>query len=79
MLRESFQDERGSSLVTAMSKKQRIQAALQGKSMDRLPFMFWHHFRPHGSPQRMAELTLELCRISRIPPRGMLSGVQMIG
>lgn len=59
MLRESFQDERGSSLVTAMSKKQRIQAALQGKSMDRLPFMFWHHFRPHGSPQRMAELTLE--------------------
>ncbi len=41
-----------------MSKRERVRAALAGKEVDRLPIAFWHHFRPHGSPQRQADATL---------------------
>ncbi|MGZ3618407.1 MAG: uroporphyrinogen decarboxylase family protein [Ktedonobacteraceae bacterium] len=42
-----------------MTSTDRVQAALLGKEVDRVPFCFWHHFKPEGSGVRMAELTLE--------------------
>jgi uroporphyrinogen decarboxylase len=38
---------------------ERVRAALAGEPVDRVPFVFWHHFRPEGSGARLAELTLE--------------------
>ncbi|HXZ04051.1 MAG TPA: hypothetical protein VEH81_04415, partial [Ktedonobacteraceae bacterium] len=46
----------------AMSPTQRVQAALVGEGVDRVPFCFWHHFKPDGSGQRMAELTMAFFR-----------------
>ncbi len=45
--------------MATMTKRERVRAALAGGDVDRLPFMFWHHFRPHGSPQKLAEATLD--------------------
>jgi len=45
-----------------MSPTERVQAALIGKHVDRVPFCFWHHFKPEGSGTRMAELTNEFFR-----------------
>lgn len=41
-----------------MTRTERVQAALRGEPVDRLPVCFWHHFRPHGSGRAMAEATL---------------------
>jgi uroporphyrinogen decarboxylase len=43
----------------AMTAGERVRAALEGAPVDRVPFCFWHHFRPEGSGERMAQLTLE--------------------
>ena len=45
-----------------MSSIERVKAALVGEYVDRVPFCFWHHFKPEGSGVRMAELTMEFFR-----------------
>src|SRR5205823_4872001 len=45
-----------------MTPTERVQAALVGENVDRVPFCFWHHFKPGGSGKRMAELTMEFFR-----------------
>ena len=42
-----------------MTPGERVHAALAGEHVDRVPFCFWHHFKPEMSGQRMAQLTLE--------------------
>lgn len=44
--------------MAAMSKRERVEAALQGTDPDRPPVAFWHHFRPRGSARALAEATL---------------------
>ncbi len=46
----------------AMTAGERVRAALEGAPVDRVPFCFWHHFRPEGSGERLAQLTLEFFR-----------------
>src|SRR5207247_10005368 len=45
-----------------MTASERVQAAIAGEHVDRVPFCFWHHFKPEGSGERMAELTMEFFR-----------------
>jgi uroporphyrinogen decarboxylase len=45
-----------------MSPTERVKAALIGEYVDRVPFCFWHHFKPEGSGIHMAELTIEFFR-----------------
>ena len=45
--------------MSTMTASQRVHAALKGEPVDRVPFCFWHHFKPQGSGKRMAELTHE--------------------
>ena len=45
--------------MATMTPGERVRAALKGDPVDRVPFCFWHHFKPEGSGERMAELTLE--------------------
>jgi len=47
---------------TSMSPGERVRAALAGQPVDRVPLCFWHHFKPDGSGERMAELTMEFFR-----------------
>jgi uroporphyrinogen decarboxylase len=47
---------------SAMTSAERVHAALAGQPVDRVPLCFWHHFKPEGSGERMAELTLEFFR-----------------
>jgi uroporphyrinogen decarboxylase len=42
-----------------MTPGERVHAALNGEAVDRVPLCFWHHFKPEGSGERMAELTWE--------------------
>jgi len=42
-----------------MTPGERVHAALAGQPVDRVPLCFWHHFKPEGSGERMAELTME--------------------
>ena len=44
--------------VEEMSRTERVMAAVRGEPLDRLPVVFWHHFRPEGSGRAMAEATL---------------------
>ena len=46
----------------SMTSGERVRAALKGQAVDRVPFCFWHHFKPEGSGERMAELTFEFFR-----------------
>ncbi len=46
----------------SMTASERVHAALAGEPVDRVPFCFWHHFKPGGSGERMAELTMEFFR-----------------
>src|SRR5688572_12242353 len=41
-----------------MSRTERVQAAVRGEPVDRLPVCFWHHFRPEGSGRALADSTL---------------------
>src|ERR1043166_7581351 len=45
--------------MTTMTSGERVRAAVKGEAVDRVPFCFWHHFKPEGSGERMADLTLE--------------------
>ncbi len=42
-----------------MTPYERVQNALHGKPVDRVPVIFWRHFRPEGSGEKLAELTYE--------------------
>jgi uroporphyrinogen decarboxylase len=42
----------------AVTHRERIQAVLAGERVDRPPFALWHHFRPAGSPEALAEATV---------------------
>ena len=44
-------------MVPHMTPGQRVRAALTGEPVDRVPFIFWHHFKPEGSGERLAQLT----------------------
>jgi len=46
----------------SMTSTERVRAALAGEQVDRVPFCFWHHFKPQGSGLRMAELTMDFFR-----------------
>ncbi|GAC1656697.1 MAG: uroporphyrinogen decarboxylase family protein [Ktedonobacteraceae bacterium] len=46
----------------AMTSSERVRAALAGEHVDRVPFCFWHHFKPQGSGERLAEATIEFFR-----------------
>nr|BBH95362.1 uroporphyrinogen decarboxylase [Thermogemmatispora argillosa] len=46
-------------MAETMTPYERVRAALAGEAVDRVPFVFWHHFRPEGSGQRLAQMTLE--------------------
>lgn len=41
-----------------MTRTERVQAAVRGEPVDRLPICFWHHFRPEGSGRALADATL---------------------
>lgn len=41
-----------------MTRTERVQAAIRGEPVDRIPVCFWHHFRPEGSGRQLAEATL---------------------
>lgn len=45
-----------------MNSRERVEAALAGDPVDRVPICFWHHFRPEGSGERLAEQTLGFFR-----------------
>jgi uroporphyrinogen decarboxylase len=45
--------------MASMTPGERVRAALKGEHVDRVPFCFWHHFKPEGSGERMADLTME--------------------
>ena len=42
-----------------MTASERVHAAVKGEHVDRVPFCFWHHFKPAGSGERLAEATYE--------------------
>src|SRR6186997_2240820 len=44
--------------VDYMTRTERVQAAVNGAEVDRIPICFWHHFQPEGSGRAMAEATL---------------------
>lgn len=48
--------------MTTMTPGERVRAALKGEPVDRVPFCFWHHFKPEGSGERLAAFTLEFFR-----------------
>ena len=48
----------GAFRLDEMSRTERVMAAVQGEPVDRLPVVFWHHFRPEGSGRAMADATL---------------------
>lgn len=45
--------------MTTMTPTERVRAAVKGETVDRVPFCFWHHFKPEGSGERLAAATLE--------------------
>lgn len=46
-------------MTQKMTAAERVHAAVKGEAVDRVPFCFWHHFKPEGSGERMAAYTLE--------------------
>ncbi len=42
-----------------MTASERVHAALKGEHVDRVPFCFWHHFKPEGSGSKQAAYTLD--------------------
>src|SRR5947209_5389151 len=51
--------ERGDNGMAPLSKRERVWAAVHGEPVDRPPFCFWHHFKPHGVPHSLAQSTLD--------------------
>src|ERR1700738_3798437 len=46
-------------MTHTMTAAERVHAALKGEAVDRVPFCFWHHFKPEGSGERLAAATLD--------------------
>jgi uroporphyrinogen decarboxylase len=46
-------------MTQTMTASERVHAAIKGEQVDRVPFCFWHHFKPEGSGERLAEATFE--------------------
>ncbi len=48
-------------MTQAMTASERVHAALKGEAVDRVPFVFWHHFKEEaqGSGEQLASATLE--------------------
>jgi uroporphyrinogen decarboxylase len=44
--------------VDYMTRTERVQAAVSGGEVDRIPLCFWHHFQPEGSGRALADATL---------------------
>lgn len=42
-----------------MTASERVHLALAGEHVDHVPFCFWHHFKPQGSGDRLAQFTRE--------------------
>ncbi len=49
-------------MAATMTASERVHAALKGEPVDRVPFCFWHHFKPEGSGEKQAALTMEFFR-----------------
>src|SRR5579859_314719 len=45
--------------MTTMTPGERVRAAIKGEAVDRVPLLFWHHFKPEGSGERLADLTID--------------------
>ena len=45
--------------MAAMTKRERVWAAVHGGTVDRPPFFFWHHFKPRNVPHQLAQSTLD--------------------
>jgi uroporphyrinogen decarboxylase len=45
--------------MARVSRRDRVWAAVHGQAVDRPPFFFWHHFKPHGVPHALAHATLD--------------------
>jgi uroporphyrinogen decarboxylase len=45
--------------MASLTKRERVWAAVHGEPVDRPPFFFWHHFRPHNVPHALAQSTLD--------------------
>ena len=43
----------------ALTKRERVWAAVHGDKVDRPPFAFWHHFKPHNVPHALAHSTID--------------------
>lgn len=42
-----------------MEHQQRVRSVLAGETVDRPPFVLWHHFRPAGSPTALATAVVD--------------------
>src|SRR5690349_16590480 len=62
MVERTFAATQEKEATMAMTSGERVRAAVKGEAVDRVPFCFWHHFKPEGSGERMADLTLEFFR-----------------
>lgn len=45
--------------MPSLTRRQRVWAAVHGERVDRPPFFFWHHFRPHNVPHLLARSTID--------------------
>jgi uroporphyrinogen decarboxylase len=45
--------------MAKLSKRERVWGAVHGEPVDRPPFFFWHHFRPHNVPSSLAQSTID--------------------
>jgi uroporphyrinogen decarboxylase len=45
--------------VADLAKRERGWRAVHGLEVDRPPFLFWHHFKPHGVPHALAQATVD--------------------
>lgn len=46
-------------MTQAMTASERVHAVLQGVAVDRVPFIFWHHFKQVRSGEELAAATLD--------------------
>ena len=45
--------------MASLTRRERVWNAVHGQPVDRPPFFFWHHFKPHNVPHALAQSTLE--------------------
>lgn len=46
-------------MTEAMSASERVHAAVRGEQVDRVPFIFWHHFKYVRTGEELAQATLD--------------------